>query len=108
MLVGDASSSAQVLDWRANTTLESLCRMMVEADLHRQGGQPHLTMTQRVLVTGSEGFTGRYVCNEFARAGWEVWVQGCNPSPTIHGISILTCFNLKHCDALVNAPSPML
>ena len=35
-------------------------------------------MTQRVLVTGSEGFTGRYVCDEFAGAGWEVWGAGCN------------------------------
>ncbi len=38
-------------------------------------------MTQRVLVTGSEGFTGRYVCNEFARAGWEVWGAGVQPKP---------------------------
>ena len=38
-------------------------------------------MSQRVLVTGSEGFTGRYVCNEFARAGWEVWGAGVQPKP---------------------------
>ena len=38
-------------------------------------------MSQRVLVTGSEGFTGRYVCNEFARAGWEVWRAGVQPKP---------------------------
>ena len=38
-------------------------------------------MTQRVLVTGSEGFTGRYVCNEFAGAGWEVWGAGVQPKP---------------------------
>ena len=38
-------------------------------------------MTQRVLVTGSEGFTGRYVCDEFAGAGWEVWGAGVQAKP---------------------------
>jgi nucleoside-diphosphate-sugar epimerase len=38
-------------------------------------------MTQRVLVTGSEGFTGRYVCDEFINAGWEVWGAGLQPKP---------------------------
>ena len=38
-------------------------------------------MKQRVLVTGSEGFTGRYVCDEFAGAGWEVWGAGMQPKP---------------------------
>ena len=33
-------------------------------------------MPKRVLVTGSEGFTGRYVCKEFADSGWEVWRAG--------------------------------
>ena len=36
---------------------------------------------KRVLVTGSEGFTGRYVCDEFARAGWDVWGAGLQPQP---------------------------
>ena len=35
LLVGDASRAAQKLDWRATTTLEALCTMMVEADLRR-------------------------------------------------------------------------
>lgn len=38
-------------------------------------------MSRRVLVTGSEGFTGKYVCEEFARAGWEVWGAGMASSP---------------------------
>jgi nucleoside-diphosphate-sugar epimerase len=38
-------------------------------------------MKKRVLVTGSEGFTGTYVCNEFARAGWEVWGAGAQSRP---------------------------
>ena len=38
LLVGDAGKAGEVLNWRANTTLESLCRTMVKADLRRQGG----------------------------------------------------------------------
>ena len=33
-------------------------------------------MGRRVLVTGSEGFTGRYVCQALVKAGWEVWGSG--------------------------------
>jgi GDPmannose 4,6-dehydratase len=35
LLIGDASKARQELGWRAQTTLEELCRMMVEADLRR-------------------------------------------------------------------------
>ncbi len=38
-------------------------------------------MAKRVLVTGSEGFTGGYVCDEFAGAGWEVWGAGVQHKP---------------------------
>lgn len=38
-------------------------------------------MSKRVLVTGSEGFTGRYVTEEFERAGWNVWGAGLQPKP---------------------------
>ncbi len=38
-------------------------------------------MAQRVLVTGSQGFTGRHVCDEFADAGWEVWGAGVQSQP---------------------------
>ena len=38
-------------------------------------------MSKRVLITGSEGFTGRYVTDEFLRAGWEVWGAGLQPKP---------------------------
>jgi len=36
-------------------------------------------MSKRVFITGSEGFTGRYVTEEFRRAGWEVWGAGLQP-----------------------------
>ena len=39
------------------------------------------TVAKRVLITGSEGFTGRYVCQEFESAGWEVWGAGVTPLP---------------------------
>ena len=35
----------------------------------------------RVLITGSEGFTGRYVCDEFSKANWEVWRAGLSDQP---------------------------
>lgn len=35
MLVGDAAKAKRELDWKAETTLEDLCRIMVEADLRR-------------------------------------------------------------------------
>lgn len=39
LLIGDASKAAQLLNWKASTTLEELCDMMVKADLqrHREG-----------------------------------------------------------------------
>lgn len=33
-------------------------------------------MTGTVLITGSDGFTGKYVAREFANRGWEVWGSG--------------------------------
>ena len=40
LLIGDASKAKAVLGWEAKTTLEELCRMMVEADVrrHANGG----------------------------------------------------------------------
>lgn len=38
-------------------------------------------MSKRVLITGSEGFTGRYVYEEFHRAGWDVWGAGLQAKP---------------------------
>lgn len=34
----------------------------------------------RVLITGVQGFTGRYVAAELERHGWEVWGLGSRPS----------------------------
>ena len=36
LLVGDASKAMDALGWRAKTSLEDLCGLMVEADLKRQ------------------------------------------------------------------------
>ena len=38
-----------------------------------------MTMLGRVLVTGSEGFTGSYVCEELRASGWDVWGAGLGP-----------------------------
>lgn len=40
MLVGDASKARKKLGWQAKTSLEELCRMMVEADLARNEHGP--------------------------------------------------------------------
>jgi GDPmannose 4,6-dehydratase len=39
LLVGDATKARDVLGWQADTSLETLCKMMVEADLARQSRQ---------------------------------------------------------------------
>jgi GDPmannose 4,6-dehydratase len=35
LLIGDPAKAAQDLGWKAQTSLEELCRMMVEADVRR-------------------------------------------------------------------------
>ena len=35
LLIGDASKAERVLGWKPKTTLEELCRLMVDADLRR-------------------------------------------------------------------------
>jgi GDPmannose 4,6-dehydratase len=36
LLLGDASKAKDILGWEPRTTVEELCRMMVESDLERQ------------------------------------------------------------------------
>jgi len=50
-------------------------------------------MGKRVLVTGSGGFTGRFVCDEFTRAGWEVWGADVQPGPNA---TRFVAFDLKN------------
>ena len=55
-------------------------------------------MSKRVFITGSEGFTGKYVCDEFRRAGWEVWGAGLQPTsddPQYLQIDLLNPDSLK-------------
>ena len=39
-----------------------------------------MPVARRVLVTGSEGFTGKYVCDALTKTDWEVWRAGLNSS----------------------------
>ena len=45
----------------------------------------------RVLITGVQGFTGRYVAAELERHGWDVWGLGSQPSdvPRYHCVDLL-------------------
>jgi GDPmannose 4,6-dehydratase len=38
LLIGDPSKARERLGWEPKTSLEELCRMMVEADLRRNSG----------------------------------------------------------------------
>ena len=40
LLIGDADKARRVLGWQPTTTLEALCRMMVQADLRRVAAVP--------------------------------------------------------------------
>ncbi len=91
LLIGDAARAKAKLGWEAKTTLEDLCRMMVEADLRRNEigsrsdrgnaagrsgvglrGGAAMTSMKRVLITGVNGFTGRYVVARFLAEGYAV------------------------------------
>jgi len=39
LLIGDSTKAREKLGWVPETTLEDLCRMMVEADLRRNQGR---------------------------------------------------------------------
>ena len=55
-------------------------------------------MSRRALVTGSEGFTGRYVCQALANAGWEVWGSGVaadSPSSRYVRLDVLDPSSIK-------------
>lgn len=41
---------------------------------------PNNTAPQRALVTGANGFTGRYLAQELQQHGWEVWGLGQTPA----------------------------
>ncbi len=50
----------------------------------------------RVLITGVQGFTGRYVAAELEQYGWDVWGLGSQPSDMPH----YHCADLADSDAL--------
>ena len=39
-----------------------------------------MPVAKRILVTGSEGFTGKYVCDALTKTDWEVWRAGLSSS----------------------------
>lgn len=56
-------------------------------------------MTKRVLVTGSAGFTGRYMCAELQAAGYEVFGMGSQPAAAPNHYQV----NLQDAEQLARA-----
>ena len=81
--IGSGSPCRGLRKGQSNVRVGSIniCRRPLQND-GRGGHRPKsnrrlvFDMGRRVLVTGSEGFTGRYVCQALANAGWEVWGSG--------------------------------
>lgn len=61
---------------------------------------------RRVLVTGSEGFTGRYVCASLQKNGWDVWRSGfkATTAATNYVMADLTSADQAH--RLINLVRP--
>ena len=57
-------------------------------------------MINRVLITGSRGFTGHYVAAEFEAHGWEVWGLG---KQSAAGIPRYACVDLLDLEGLTTA-----
>ena len=100
MLIGSPAKATQELGWKPATSLEGLCKMMVEADLKRvkngTDGEHDALPTYAIhckeaamttcLVTGGSGFTGRYLIAHLKRQGHRVVALGqpCGADETHH------------------------
>ena len=65
-LIGNPARARRLLQWQAQTPLEELCRLMVEADIRRNKLGPR---SERVLITGGAGFTGRPLVERLRQDG---------------------------------------
>jgi nucleoside-diphosphate-sugar epimerase len=76
-LLGDPSTARDELGWTPKVDFRELVEMMVDADMERApaqlpGGLRPKGTRVRVLVTGSNGFVGRWLTAELEAHGHEV------------------------------------
>ena len=60
----------------------------------------------RVLITGSRGFTGRYLASELSAAGWEVWGTGLDDDSDDSNYLQLDICDLTQCQHVVGTVAP--
>ena len=58
------------------------------------------------LITGASGFTGRYLAQELADHGWEVWGMGHAPQPGMANYAVADLENYEQLQAVVLRVAP--
>ena len=61
---------------------------------------------RRALITGASGFTGRYLAQELADHGWEVWGMGHAPQPGLANYAVADLENYEQLQAVVLRVAP--
>jgi nucleoside-diphosphate-sugar epimerase len=60
----------------------------------------------RVLITGSRGFTGRYLASELSDSGWEVWGTGLDEVSSDSNYLQLDICDMTQCRHVVETAAP--
>ena len=63
---------------------------------------------RRALITGASGFTGRYLAQELADHGWEVWGMGHAPQPGLANYAVADLENYEQLQAVVQRVAPQV
>ena len=61
---------------------------------------------RRALITGASGFTGRYLAQELADHGWDVWGLGHAPQPGLANYAVADLENYEQLQAVVLRVAP--
>ena len=61
---------------------------------------------RRALITGASGFTGRYLAQELADHGWDVWGLGHAPQPGLANYAVADLENYEQLQAVVQRVAP--
>ena len=60
------------------------------------------------LITGASGFTGRYLAQELADHGWDVWGLGHAPQPGLANYAVADLENYEQLQAVVQRVAPQV